>query len=397
MSIQLIQNGEKCHLDYVKKLMSSFDEIYVLVAFFKNTGLREVKDIFTKNLKTGVNINIIVGLDMYVTEPSALYGLHNLLPKNGSVHFYLYKSRDGSYHPKIYSSKNINSYQCIVGSANLTGSGLKKNIEASIYCDAKDGALIHKDIKSMFIDISSKDSCSIADVISISQYERQYDVYKANEKKSNLEVEKQLKKIFNLNLGKLSDLQEYLEDVDQQVNWKNKVKNYKQAKKVLNKLRFAKNKKEFLTLYEMLVGAKGKGQLWHSGSMFRSKNQVAIKYKKFIAMLNAIYASAGLPSDVVFSVAAPFVNEIKGLGNNVVTEIFNTLKPKKHPVLNNNPIESIKHLGFFEFKLPSSFNSVDYAEYSKFMKEFSERLEFKDLSQVDHFLNYVFWKYKLKK
>ena len=88
-----------------------------------------------------------------------------------------------------------------------------------------------------------------------------------------------------------------------------------------------------------------------------------------------------------------FVVKVKGLGVNVLTETLNTYSPNKCAVLNKNPLGSLSHLGFENFKRQESFNASDYEDYNGFIKEFAKSCEFKNLSQVDHFLNYIYWEH----
>jgi len=59
-----------------------------------------------------------------------------------------------------------------------------------------------------------------------------------------------------------------------------------------------------------------------------------------------------------------------------------------------NPLTSLKELGFPEFPLPQSFDGATYAKYNQVITDLAGWCGFQSLGQVDQFLNYVYWKLK---
>lgn len=112
-------------------------------------------------------------------------------------------------------------------------------------------------------------------------------------------------------------------------------------------------------------------------------------------MLKAVHNSINQKPETVFAVGIQHAVDIDGLGLNVLTEILNTYKPSKFAVLNRNPATSLAHLGFEEFKSFSknSFTVEKYIRFNELIKEIADLCEFKELSEVDHFMNYVYWAY----
>ena len=99
-----LENSEKNHEKYIRKIISSADEIYILVAFLKNSGLSLIYRDLKKCIKNKASVTILIGLDMYVTEPDALHKLYNLC-KDSNSRLLIYKSKVGTFHPKIYERK----------------------------------------------------------------------------------------------------------------------------------------------------------------------------------------------------------------------------------------------------------------------------------------------------
>ncbi len=173
--------------------------------------------------------------------------------------------------------------------------------------------------------------------------------------------------------------------------------NYQLAKELLDDLTpdKVKSKTKFLEVYERLVGAKDKQGLWHSRGLFRSKNIVAEKYELFLQLLSAVREKIKDSPDVVLEVGLNHARNINGLGPNVLTEIMNTYSPENFAVFNNNPVSSLAYLGFENFGSleKKNFLGQKYLKFNKLIWELSQLCGFVDLSQVDHFLNFVYEKY----
>ncbi len=123
------------------------------------------------------------------------------------------------------------------------------------------------------------------------------------------------------------------------------------------------------------------------------KNKVAIQYRKFLDMLNELRRKIGEDPEEIFKIAKIHYGPIYGLGPNVATEILNTYLPEKYPILNNNPLSSLIRLGLTSFPNQQSFQADTYGQYANLMTEIRKMCKFKDLAQVDHFMNFIYQKY----
>ena len=74
------------------------------------------------------NLNLIVGVDQGGTSKEALEEILNL-----NINSYLfYQAESPIFHPKIYLFEGAQNYKLIIGSSNLTRTGLYTNVESSI-------------------------------------------------------------------------------------------------------------------------------------------------------------------------------------------------------------------------------------------------------------------------
>jgi len=195
-------------------------------------------------------------------------------------------------------------------------------------------------------------------------------------------------------------LEDYKKDDSQQEDLNRRIENYKKAKEILELIRTTDlSKTDFFDYYEKLVGKAGVKSLWHSGSIFRGKESVKEFYKEFKEMLNQITENIDKsPSDMLKKMEKYYrvgnEEKIEGIGPNIMTEILNTYAPDRFAVLNQNPLTSIKKLGFEEFPHSQNFRPKNYNDFTVLLSSIMNGYDFNTLGHVDHFLNYIYWKVK---
>lgn len=115
------------HESALKEMMNlkDIDRIVLSVAFVRESGVLQISDMLKKLAKHAV---VYAGIRNGITSAQGLLALLNLKVK-------LYAVDTGSssiiFHPKVYLALSDSSACAIIGSANLTFSGLNENIEAS--------------------------------------------------------------------------------------------------------------------------------------------------------------------------------------------------------------------------------------------------------------------------
>lgn len=399
-NMQIIWNGNKENiLEHIEKHLKSANEVWVAVAFLKNTGLDLLVKNFERILKRGGNINIIAGRNFYITEPDALYTLLDLLKKHDGSNLYL-ANEDPTFHPKLFRIVNGKKVIIIVGSANMTRGGLCDNIEACMSNIVNVGSVEDERVKQIFDEIISQKYSEIASPINVGRYESKYKKRSKLAKKMINDLEKEFKKeLKDIPQPKFDEklLKRYIVKFNKDKNypetWERRKGSYIKAKKLLDKLESSPplTKKEFLEDYSKLV----KGLFW-SGSIYRSKNMVAMKYKKFCEMVAEIKENKNLPAEDLFEMCLKYKRSIKGLGVNVITEVLHTYNPKNCPVLNNSPIESLKYFGITDFPHPTNFRPEHYLKLKHMLEYLQGVCDLESLGMVDTFLNDVYWDLKKK-
>lgn len=100
-------------------------------------------------------VRFFIGVDNMGTSKEAL---ELLLKENIETYIYHDKKEYVTYHPKLYIFEGTRFTRIIIGSSNLTNSGIKTNIEASVQIDFrtktdKQGEKLLNEIKSDFSDL----------------------------------------------------------------------------------------------------------------------------------------------------------------------------------------------------------------------------------------------------
>lgn len=396
MDIQFIDNQKNNHTKYVRSILNDSKRVYIIVAFLKMSGLKQFESDFKNIINSKFKITFIVGLDFFITEPQALKKIYSIISKQEKSKMYLVHGNRQTFHPKIYCGTTVLKATFLVGSANMTLGGMQNNFEVSSYFSVTKTSKYYIEFKNYLSTIISHKKTKEANLLLIDQYQADYQIFNKKRKKAESEAKSEINSKFHLDISKLSKiLADYNSNNKELSDLTKKKKNYRKAKRLLEKLSSGdiQRKNDFVTIYNQLVGSKGQPSLWHSGGLLRQKTRVANKYRSFINMIIEIEKNITETPENLFEIGMGYAKNIKGLGVNVVTEVMNTYSPKKYSVLNKNPLSSLEHLGFTKFKGQGSFKPGDYQEYNSIIFEFARLCEFDDLSQVDHFLNYIYWKY----
>lgn len=401
MPITLISNTNQTtptHAQTIIEGISSAVEIRILTAFLKSSGLDLISGALKLAIDRGATVKVIVGLDFHTTDPKALRKLYELMGSNEKekVCLMICVAANETFHPKLYFWKSKESANIVVGSANLTGGGLRTNIELSILHTVPLSSALENQVFAFFDDTveSHKDRIKKATDLVLSQYEREWKIFSDAKYKAEAEARAIIAKEFLLDYRKIPRyLDKYLGDSNEQNAWKAKCKKYKRARTLLDKLLRKPRvlKREFQLEYERLI--EGDDHLWSSGGLSRQKRGIINGRNKFLAILRAIKDSVGDTASIARSLGEikEQAKEINGLGWNVITEILNTYAPKKFGVFNRNSTASLEYLGIEKFKNPSQANVDKYLRFNRIVTELAKEFTFTDLSQVDHFLNYVYW------
>ena len=152
MKVQILDNISSDVVSGLSSKIRGAEDTRIAVAFVSRSGLSLIESAIDTSLQSGGYIEFLVGLDMNVTSPSALYYLYSLAQRNQNLKLYCYTSDSVSstYHPKVYIMRDNTSVSFVVGSSNLTVGGLKKNVEVNLALDGNESDEVLLDVYQVY-------------------------------------------------------------------------------------------------------------------------------------------------------------------------------------------------------------------------------------------------------
>lgn len=111
----------------LKMSMKKALKIDIIVSFLMESGVRMILKDLKAALDRGVQIRILTGNYLGITQPSALYLIKKELGNRVDLRFY--NNKDRSFHPKSYIFHYENSEEIYIGSSNISRSALTSGIE----------------------------------------------------------------------------------------------------------------------------------------------------------------------------------------------------------------------------------------------------------------------------
>lgn len=105
-----------------------YSKFTCIVAFITRSGLNNISDSLLSFKERGGEVSFFAGVDLHSTSKEAL----EILLDWGVITLITYSPNSITYHPKIYVFEGDTHSKVIIGSSNLTASGLFQNIEANV-------------------------------------------------------------------------------------------------------------------------------------------------------------------------------------------------------------------------------------------------------------------------
>ncbi|MAM30372.1 MAG: hypothetical protein CMC13_15245 [Flavobacteriaceae bacterium] len=383
------------HLDTILQQFRKADEVWIATAFLKMSGLNLLLAPIKKHIKNNKPITIIAGQNFGLTEPEALKILLKLFSGRVNANLFLDKAEDKTkvFHPKLFLFKSKDKATIISGSANITKGGLTTNQEVSLCIETKANNTEWKNSAAIFNHIIHEEHANLVNLMLIKRYEQFYKDQKRSRKYQKAIPEKQECE-YSFDYTKLEQhLRNFRTEQGKHI-FKEREKKYRKAKKLLKEIAESPrlNQNRFEDIIDALVGAAGLQSLWQSGSLYRNRRFVYECKNEFKDLVAFINDHQNKSSSVVFEGAKELVKEVKGANINYVTEIMMTYQPNRFANLNTNPITVLDEEAGVYFKShSSSFDGNNYSEYCLLTKEIAQKLNLKNMLEVDSFFNEIYW------
>ncbi len=152
MKVSLVDNLSCKLLDTILPVIAQSEDCKIAVAFVSVGGVALLESAFHQCLRRNGRLEFLVGLDLLGTDPHALMRLYRMSQEDRRVALYCFASDDitAVYHPKLYIATAGDEATIVIGSSNLTESGLTKNVEANAVIRAGLGEEIVSDAMALY-------------------------------------------------------------------------------------------------------------------------------------------------------------------------------------------------------------------------------------------------------
>ena len=111
----------------LKDCFKKAESIDIIVSFLMTSGVKLIINDLKDAIDRGVNVRILSGNYLNITQPEALYMLRAELGNKVNLRFYNNKNR--SFHPKSYIFHYGNDSDIFIGSSNISRGALTSSIE----------------------------------------------------------------------------------------------------------------------------------------------------------------------------------------------------------------------------------------------------------------------------
>jgi superfamily II DNA or RNA helicase/HKD family nuclease len=142
----LITNSEITLGSCLRDAIRRSKKIRIIAAFIRESGIRLILEDLKVAVDMGAKVQILTGLYLGITEPSALYLLK--LYFGNSIEIRVFRHNDVSFHPKTYIFEDDQNSEIYIGSSNISASALESGVEWN-YKIAEDES---KEVFSQFFD-----------------------------------------------------------------------------------------------------------------------------------------------------------------------------------------------------------------------------------------------------
>lgn len=170
-SLNCITGGEDHLYSRLRESISKASKISIIVSFLMESGVRMLTDDLKEAAERGVNIRILCGNYLNITQPQALYLLKDALGDKVDLRFYDVERK--SFHPKAYIFESDGKGEIFVGSSNISRTALTDGIEWNYRLDSRDNPDDFRHFKNTFEELFLNRS-RIIDDDELKRYSRQW-------------------------------------------------------------------------------------------------------------------------------------------------------------------------------------------------------------------------------
>ncbi|MGO7050377.1 phospholipase D-like domain-containing protein [Rhizobium johnstonii] len=362
------------------------------MAFAKVSTFPDLQASLRDRLKKGMKATFVIGTDFYQSDPDLLDKLRKLTPgRNVRVFMGDFEANLPTFHPKVYVFRRGANASVIVGSANLTSGGLRKNHELSILLQGNH-ADIADEIEEWVVRLIADREIIPVTPAALAKYRRAFDINKVEQqiarKRIRAEIARPtggLEAVRHLLAQMRSDKSEAGFDALVAKRREDRAEGIALMRSLATPQ--AMSDKRFLTQYKRLF------KTFHSAGHHRGQSRVARNHEQFREGLRVLLQGNGGPKQMLEAAYEVF-EDVDRTGTNLITEILHLLNHNKFAVLNKNSVAGITLCGFSGFPRAPNRKLVDPSKYEQFCSDANQvqnELGLANLSELDTVFNAQYW------
>lgn len=145
MEVRVLSTAEatRCALE---TLVSGSDHVRIASAFVRHSGVEELR-LLQRPVR---RLQVIAGTDFGLTQVEALGALHVPPDRECRLYFTPQEIDEGVFHPKLYLGTAGADFMAVLGSSNLTGPALTKNVELNVLLTGTPDDPVARDLDGFF-------------------------------------------------------------------------------------------------------------------------------------------------------------------------------------------------------------------------------------------------------
>jgi HKD family nuclease len=145
MDVRILPTPETAR-SALETLLTGSDSVRIASAFVRQSGVEELS-LLHRPVR---QLQLIAGTDFGLTQVEAVEALHIPPDRECRLYFTPHETDEGIFHPKVYLGTSGQDFTAVLGSSNLTGPALTKNVELNVLLTGALQDPVARDLDSFF-------------------------------------------------------------------------------------------------------------------------------------------------------------------------------------------------------------------------------------------------------
>ena len=146
MDVRVLATSEATR-SALETLLSGSESVAIASAFVRHSGVEELR-LLQRPLR---RLQVLAGTDFRLTQVEPLEALNAPPHRECRLYYIPEESDEGIFHPKLYLGSAGKEFMAVLGSSNLTGPALTKNIELNVLLTGSLQETVARELDGFFL------------------------------------------------------------------------------------------------------------------------------------------------------------------------------------------------------------------------------------------------------